>query len=88
MTIDTKIIRKLLKESEPALIKLELLPELWFKEDEKETEYWIFFYAFCYRFSDDMISQRLGYYTRKHVYNRTLKIIKNNYTVISRFLQI
>ena len=86
--MDAKQIRKLLKEAEPARIKLDLLPEIWFKEDEKETEYWIFFYAFCYRFSDDMISQRLGYYTKKHVYNKTLKIIQNNYTLISRFLQI
>ena len=86
--MDAKQIRKLLKEAEPARIKLDLLPEIWFKEDDKETEYWIFFYAFCYRFSDDMISQRLGYYTKKHVYNKTLKIIQNNYTLISRFLQI
>lgn len=87
MTMDTKQIRKILKESEPARIKLDLLPEMWFKEDDKETEYWIFFYAFCYRFSDDMISQRLGYYTKKQIYNKTLKIIQNNYTLISRFLQ-
>ena len=45
--MDTKIIRKLLKEAEPSRIKLDLLPELWFKEDEKDIEYWIFFYAFA-----------------------------------------
>lgn len=84
--MDAKQIRKILKEAEPALIKMDLLPEMWFKKDEQETEYWIFFYSFCYRFSDDMISQRLGYYTKKQIYNKTLKIIQNNYTLISRFL--
>lgn len=85
--MNTKEIRKQLKKAQPSLLRQYLIPKLWFKEDDKQTEYWIFYYAFFYRFSDDMISQRLGYYQPKQIYNITLKIIENNYTEITNYLR-
>lgn len=70
---------------EPYFIEKELLPILYFKEDKQEKEYWIFFYRYIRKLSDEAIGVRLGY-ERKTVYNKTLKIIENNFFIISRFL--
>lgn len=85
--MDAKEIRKRLKKSQPSLIRQYLIPELWFKEDGNETEYWVFYYAFYNRFSDKMISDRIGYYKDRHIYNISLQIIENNLLLISNFLR-
>lgn len=84
MTIE-KEIRTKLKELEPRFIEKNVLPEMYFKEDENSTEYWIFFYRYVRQLSDLAIGVRLGY-ERKTIYNKTLKIIKNNLSTISQFL--
>lgn len=80
-----KEIRTKLKEKQPFYIEKELLPNLYFKEDDKNTQYWVFFYRYIRQLSDLTIGVRLGY-DRKSIYNITLKIIKNNYDIISHFL--
>lgn len=81
--IETKKIRTLLKNSEPYRIEKELLPNIYLFND---TEYWIFFYSFCKRMNDITIGIRLGL-DRSQVYRRTLKIIKNNKTILLSFLE-
>lgn len=81
--IEAKKIRALLKKSEPYHIEKELLPNIYLFND---TEYWIFFYSFCKRMNDITIGIRLGL-DRSQVYRRTLKIIKNNKTILLSFLE-
>lgn len=80
-----KEIRIRLKDVEPRFIEKKLLPEIYFKEDEKNTEYWVFFYRYVRKLGDETIGVRLGY-ERKSIYNICLRIIKNNLTTITEFL--
>lgn len=94
--MEAKIIRNKLKRCQPYFIKKDLLPNLFFKEEEsnildeygnkKETEYWIFFYAFVRRLSDVSIGVRLGY-TQQWINKKITKIILNNYYLIEQFLE-
>ena len=79
---DKKEIRAKLKKSEPYRIEKELLPELFFKD---ENEQWIFFYAFCRRLSDEAIGIRV-YLDKTDVYRKELQIIENNLSKITHFL--
>lgn len=54
-------IRLKLKKCQPYFIEHDLLPKIYFKEDKNNTEYWIFFYSFIRRLSDEAIGARLGY---------------------------
>ena len=93
--MEAKEIRNKLKKCQPYLIQRDLLPKLFFKEEDndlldeygnkKETEYWIFFYAFIRKLTDLAIGVRLGY-TPQNINKRTIKIIKNNYSLIETFL--
>lgn len=78
-------IRKQLKNCQPYFIEHELLPKIYFKEDNNKTEYWIFFYSFIRRLSDEAIGIRLGY-DSSTIYRKTFKIIKNNLRIITDFL--
>ncbi len=80
-----KELRKQLKHSEPYQIRDKLLPILYFKDDDNDTEYWIFYYSFITRLNDTAIGVRLGY-DRHQIYRMTIKILENNYTAITDFL--
>ena len=80
-------LRSKLKGCQPYFIEKDLLPTLYFKEDENDTEYWIFKYCFITRLSDLAIGVRLGY-SRQQIYNKTQSIISANKTLIENFLQI
>lgn len=79
-------IRIRLKHCEPYFIEHELLPLMYFRESENKTEYWIFFYSFIRRLSDEAIGVRLGY-SRQQILNKTKAILKFNLTMIQNFLQ-
>lgn len=93
--MEAKEVRNKLKKCQPYLIQRDLLPNLFFKEEDndlldeygnkKETEYWIFFYAFVRQLTDSAIGIRLGY-TPQGINKRIIKIIKNNYCLIENFL--
>ena len=78
-------IRIKLKKCEPYFIEHELLPQLYFKEDDKNTEYWIFYYSFIRRLSNEAIGARLGY-SRQYILVLTKNILKANSTLILNFL--
>lgn len=80
-----KEIRTKLKQTQPYFIERDLLPKLYFKEDDNDTEYWIFKYSFIRHLSDLSIGIRLGY-SRQHILRLTYKIIKNNHALITEFL--
>lgn len=82
--LNTKEIRVKLRTIQPYYIETDLIPRLYFKEDEKNTEYWIFFYRYIRKLEDATIGVRLGY-DRKTIYIATLKIIENNYDIILNF---
>lgn len=75
-----------LKHCQPYFIEHELLPLMYFKESENNTEYWIFFYSFIRRLSDEAIGVRLGY-SRQHILNLTKKILKANKTMVLDFIE-
>lgn len=79
-------LRNRLKDCQPYFIEKDLLPILYFKEDENNTEYWIFKYSFITRLSTLAIGVRLGY-TRQHILNKLKQIIKANQALIENFLQ-
>ena len=78
-------IRIKLKKCQPYFVEHELLPKMYFKEDENNTEYWIFFYSFIRHLSDEAIGIRLGY-SRQHILVLTKKILRNNLTMVLEFL--
>lgn len=79
-------LRNKLKDCQPYFIEKELLPNLYFKEDENDTEYWIFKYSFITRLSTLATGVRLGY-SRQHILVKLKKIIKANKALIEDFLQ-
>jgi hypothetical protein len=79
-------LRTELKRCQPYFIEKELLPKLYFKEDEKNTEYWVFKYSFITRISDEAIGVRLGY-TRQHIYCITKNILQANKCLVTNFLE-
>ena len=79
-------IRIKLKDCEPYFIEHELLPKMYFRESENNTEYWIFFYCFIRKLSDEAIGIRLGY-SRQHILNLTKKILKANKTMVLDFIE-
>lgn len=81
-----KEIRIKLKKCQPYFIERDLLSKLYFKEDEKDTEYWIFKYSFINKLSDKSIGIRLDY-DETTIYRKALKIIKNNHALIKFFLE-
>lgn len=91
-----KDIRTRLKKCQPYFIEKELLPNLYFKEEEcdildangnkRDIEYWIIKYSFLRRLSDEAIGIRLGF-DRHQIYRRTIKIIERNLNFIENFLQ-
>ena len=92
-----KDIRARLKKCQPYFIEKELLPNLYFKEEEsdlidengnkRDVEYWIVKYAFMKKLSDEAIGVRLGF-EGITIYKRTLKLIERNLAVIENFLRI
>lgn len=90
-------IRNKLKKCQPYFIEKDLLPKLYFKEEknndilneygeQKDTEYWIFYYSFIRKLTDKSIGIRLNY-TAQNVHRRCLIIIKNNLFLINNFLE-
>lgn len=79
-------IRFRLKGCQPYFIEHELLPKLYFKENEKNTEYWIFYYAFIRGLSDEAIGIRLGY-SRQHILKLTKNILEANLFLVLEFLK-
>ena len=79
-------LRTELKNSQPYFIERDLIDKLYFKEDEKNSEYWIFFYSFIRGLSDEAIGIRLGNYDRYQIYRRTIKILETNKCLIEEFL--
>ena len=91
-----KDIRARLKKCQPYFIEKELLPNLYFKEEEcdkllddngnkRDVEYWIVKYAFMRKLSDEAIGIRLGFESLT-IYRRTLKFIERNLAIIEEFL--
>lgn len=90
-----KDIRARLKKCQPYFIEKELLPNLYFKEEEcdllddygnkRDVEYWIVKYAFMRKLSDEAIGMRLGFESLA-IYRRTLKLIERNLAIIEEFL--
>lgn len=78
-------LRSRLKDCQPYFIEKDLLPKLYFKEDENNTEYWIFRYSFITRLNTLAIGVRLGY-TRQHILTKLKQIIKANKSLIENFL--
>lgn len=78
-------LRKELKRVQPYYIETCLLPKMYFNEDEHDTEYWIFVYAFLRGLSDQSIGVRLGY-SRQHILKWTKKIIERNHDLIFDFI--
>jgi len=93
--MEAKIIRNKLKKCQPYFVEKELLPLMYFKEDKnelidnnqerKETEYWIFYYSFIRKLTDEAIGVRLGY-TQQGINKRALAIIGANFSLIEKFL--
>lgn len=92
-----KDIRTRLKKCQPYFIEKELIPNLYYKEEEcdlvdeygrkREIERWIIFYSFIRKLSDEAIGIRLGF-GGNTIYKKTLKIIERNLTIIENFLKI
>lgn len=80
-----KKIKTKLKHSQPYFIERDLLPKLYFKEDEKDTEYWIFKYYFIRDLSELSIGIRLDY-TRETINYKLKNILKRNHALIEEFL--
>ena len=78
-------IKNKLKKCQPYFIEKDLLPNMYFKEDMEEKEYWAFKYAFIRKLSDVSIGVRLGY-TSQNIYYILKNIIKANKEVIEQFL--
>lgn len=78
-------IRQNLRECEPYRIQFELLPKIYFKEDIKEIEYWIFFYYFVRKLNYRAIGVRLGFDHSTIAY-KLIKILKSNNTLITTFI--
>lgn len=95
MATQTEILwaKNKLKKSEPFLIERDLLPKLYFKEEkfcefngeEKDLEYWIFYYTFIRKLTQTSIGVRLNY-SQQNINLRLQKIIKNNFYLINNFL--
>ena len=81
-----KDLRIRLKRCEPYLIERDLLPKLYFREDENNTEKWIFKYAFLMGHTDETISVRLNYYSRQAINRKMQQILESNRTLIEEFL--
>lgn len=91
----TKIKNKL-RKCQPYLIERDLLPKLYFKQDEcdklldsyghkRETEYWIFKYIFILHTNELNIAIRLNY-SQQMISYKLQQIIERNETLITEFL--
>ena len=78
-------IKNKLKKCQPYFIEKDLLPQLYFREDIEEKEYWVFKYAFIRRLSDVSIGVRLGY-TKQNIHYIIKKILQANYSIIENFI--
>ena len=83
--MEIRLIKNKLKKCQPYLIERDLLPNLYFKEDVEEKEYWSFKYAFVRRLSDVSIGVRLGY-TKQNIHYIIKNIIQANYSIIMDFI--
>ena len=80
-----KDLRAKLKKCQPYFIERDLLPKLYFKEDENNTEFWIFKYAFIRRLTDVSIGIRLGY-TKQNIHYKIKGILQSNQSLMEEFL--
>ena len=78
-------LRNKLRECEPYFIEYNLLPKLYFREDNQETEYWIFFYYFIRKLNYRAIGVRLGYDHSTIAYKMN-RILQTNNTIIEEFI--
>lgn len=85
-----------LKQCQPYFIEKDLIPKLYFKDEkfngryddygnEKDTDYWIFYYTFIRKLTAQSIGIRLNF-TRQNVSKRLLQIISANKFLIDNFL--
>lgn len=80
-----KEIRTKLKKCQPYFIERDLLPKLYFREDENNTEYWIFKYYFITQLTQLSISIRLDY-SKQNINYLLHRILKRNHALIEEFL--
>jgi len=78
-------IKSKLKQCQPYFIERDLLPKLYFKEDDKKTEFWIFKYYFITQLSELCISIRLDF-SRPTINYKLQKILNRNHALIEEFL--
>lgn len=79
-------LRSRLKKCQPYFIDKDLLPQMYFKQDENDREYWLFKYSFILGLSDTAIGVRLGNYDRYQIYRWTIKILNRNKSIVEEFL--
>lgn len=80
-----KNLKNRLKRCQPYFIEKDLLPKLYFNEERKEQEEWIFRYSFIRHLSDVSIGIRLGY-TSQNIHYIIKNILWANQTLIKEFL--
>jgi hypothetical protein len=83
--MELKDLKNKLKKCQPYFIEKELLPCLYFSEEQYDKEYWTFVYAFLRRLSDTAISIRLGY-TSANIHYIIKNILKTNKYIIETFI--
>lgn len=80
-------IRRSLRECEPYFIEFELIPKIYFNDDndKEKTNYWIFFYYFVRKLSYLAIGIRLGYEANT-IHYKLKNILKANKNIIQNFI--
>ena len=84
---DKDNIRRSLRECEPYFIEFELIPQIYFNDNDNEekTNYWVFFYYFVRKLSYLAIGVRLGYEDNT-IHYKLKNILKANKTIIQHFI--
>lgn len=83
--MDITRLKNRLKKCQPYFIEKDLLPNMYFREEVEEKEYWTFKYAFIRKLTYESIGVRLGY-TKQNIHYIITNILKSNYAIIQEFL--